>query len=509
MSKRHHRGIAAAAVVVALAGLGQPALADPGDIEAVRAISSLVPADSLVAYMARPYGESEAHGEATTQPGIDGKAPPSLSIGSILAILSAGGLIPEEGQVFADIGAALPLLGQFEHALVLLDVSSRVVHPPGESEADSSGRVSLRLKHLQAAVILRTQGEHRAVLRQLNRIVGRYTHSEVAVLSRENAAGFHFQRLTDDRLPGWAVWEWGRLDDFFVVTFGSGAFPKIAETYAGTAPSLRDEPWFVKASQQTQGDRAVAQWFIAMARLEQRLGQVARGRHLRVVKALGADGMTQDLWTIGLEGRALAWFRCYRRNDQDVVVPYSDPKGFPAQHLRIIPDAARHFGIIHIPTSWLIEKLPAAWLAAQSESHVRKWTTVWRRLEQETGIDINGSLIEHLGDDVAIFDYPPHPLKIPFAWTIAIEIDDRQAVQLATDTLLATWSRYLDERAERKGTTLVRVKVKQAEDGVWYLQAGILGPAMKVTDRYLVLSWSPQALRDVLKFIDQQPRPSS
>ena len=72
---------------------------------------------------------------------------------------------------------------------------------------------------------------------------------------------------------------------------------------------------------------------------------------------------------------------------------------------------------------------------------------------------------------------------------------------MATDTLLATWSRYLDQRAQRKGTTLMRVKVKHDDDGVWYLQAGILGPALKVTDRYAVISWSPQALRDALKYI--------
>ncbi len=508
MNKKLHRYfLVAAAAVIAISGVWRSAPADPGGVDAPREISSLVPADSLVAYMARPYGDPKRQGEAATQPGTSKKTQAPVSIGSILAILNAGGLIPDEGQVFADIGAALPLLGQFEHAIVLLDVSSRVVRHTPEDSAEASDRVSLRLKNLQAAVIFRTNGEHRIVLQQLNRIVGRYTHSDVAVLKQENAAGFPFQRLTDERLPGWAVWEWGRLDDFFVVTFGSGAFPKIAETFAGKVPSLRDDVWFASASTKTQGDRALAQWFIAMGGLEQRLGEAASGRHLRVVEALDADGMTHDLWTIGLHGRALAWFRCYRKNGQDVLIRYSDPKNFPAQHRRIIPDGARHFGIIHVPTSWLIEKLPAAWLAAQSERHVRKWTTVWRRLEQETGIDINGSLIEHLGDDMAIFDYPPHPLKIPFAWTIAIEIDDRKAVQLATDTLLTTWSRYLDERAARKGTTLVRVKVKRTKDGVWFLQAGILGPAMKVTDRYLVLSWSPQALRDALKFIDKPSTP--
>ncbi len=73
---------------------------------------------------------------------------------------------------------------------------------------------------------------------------------------------------------------------------------------------------------------------------------------------------------------------------------------------------------------------------------------------------------------------------------------------MATDTLLAAWSKYLDQRAEQSGHQLLRVKVRHDADGLWYLQAGILGPAMKVTEGYIVFSWSPQALRDALAFIE-------
>ena len=85
----------------------------------------------------------------------------------------------------------------------------------------------------------------------------------------------------------------------------------------------------------------------------------------------------------------------------------------------------------------------------------------------------------------------------------AIEIDDQKPVKTAVDALLKAWGQYLDERAERSGTKLMRVKVRQdKKDGIWYLQAGILGPALKVTERYLVISWSPQALRDALQSIE-------
>ncbi|MEE8386638.1 MAG: hypothetical protein V3S01_12060, partial [Dehalococcoidia bacterium] len=250
-------------------------------------------------------------------------------------------------------------------------------------------------------------------------------------------------------------------------------------------------------------------WFIGLARLEERLARVARGRHTRVIEALEADNMTHDLWTIGMQGRALSWYRCYRRNGEEVMRRYSDPAAYRPHHRQLVPDEARHYAIIEVPTHWLVDNLPRAWMAAQSEGHVQTWTRVWQRLEQETGIDINGILMSHLGKNVVIFDYPPHPLKIPFALTVAIEIDDRAAVQAAVDAMLSTWGRYLDERAKRKGTKLVRVKVRHAEDGVWYLQAGILGPALKVTDQYLVISWNPQALRDALGTIEGVPRRAS
>lgn len=465
-----------------------------------RSVASLVPADCLVAYMAKPYAGTDARSEdgPTTMPPQEPS--PQLSIASILVFLNASGLIPDEGQVFADVAGSLPLLGDFEHAFVLLDVSSRVIRTATQPEREEE--VSLRLKDLQAAIIFRTHGRHRQVLEHISRIVGRYTNEKVAALESVESASAGHQRLKDDRLPGWAIWEWGRFDEFFVVSFGSGAFGKIARTYAGDEPCLSNDAWFKSACAATNGDRAAAQLYITLSRLEQRLAHVAQRRHTRVIRALEAENIDQDLWTIGLENRALTWYRCYRKAGQNVFRRYSDPASYPAKHRRIIPPQAGRYGIVHVPTRWLVDNLPRAWLAARSESHFRSWSKVWSNLEREAGIDIRGGIVDHLGENIVIFDHPPHPLRIPFALTIAIEIDDRRAVRMATDTLLAAWSKYLDQRAEQTGRTLLRAKVRHDPDGVWYLQAGILGPAMKVTSGYVVFSWSPQALRDALTFIE-------
>ncbi|MFQ5412594.1 MAG: hypothetical protein ACE5EC_09855, partial [Phycisphaerae bacterium] len=461
-----------------------------------RPLTDLIPADNLIVYTARPYGELVA----TTRPsGTEtGQTGSPSSIAAILAILNVGGMIPDEGQVFADIASSLPLLGRFEHALTLLGATSKIVGRPGEIQGQPD-RVSLRLKDLQAAVILRTRDQYPVVVESLNRIVGRYTNKDFARLTNEKIGPFEFQRLIDDRLPGWAIWEWGRLDDCYVVCFGTGAFEKITAVYRHQRPSLSEDPWYRTAASKTIRRRPLAQWFIGFDRLEQRLGEVAHDRSRRVLAALSAANITRDLWAVGLEGRALSWSRCFRRDGHNVTRHYSNPTDYAPHHLKIVPDDARHFAIIEVPTRWLVDNLPRAWLAGQSQHHVQKWSRIWKSLEQKTGINLSGNLIDHLGEHIVLFDYPPHPLDIPFALTVAIEIDDQKPVRMAVDALLQTWGRYLDERAERKGTTLMRIQVKQADDDVWFLQAaGILGPALKVTDRFLVLSWSPQALREAL-----------
>lgn len=479
------------------AGRAAPRGDAPG---AKRAIVELIPADCAVAYMARPY-----FGGATS--GQD--EPPGKQLAAILTILNAGGLIPDEGQVYADIAARLPLLGRYEHAVALLDVSSRVLREPAKPAASRPGggattaqpgaeRVSLRLERLRVAVILRTGGDNRDAIAHMNHVLGRYTNEDVADVTRGRAGAYEYERLKDDRLTGWAVCEWGAVGDFFVVCFGEGTFERIADAASGKRPALSADAWYQKAAQATRGTAAQAQWYLGFARLEECLQPVAGERYGKVRAALHATGMTRDLWTVGREGRATTWLRYYRRNSEDVLRVYSDPESAPERLRRIIPAEAKNYAIIKVPTRWLVDNLPKAWLAAQSEVHVQRVNEVWDRLERQTGIDIGGSLIKHLGEHVVIFDYPRHPLEVPFALTVGIEIDDAKAVETALDALLSAWGKYLDQRAERRSSALLRMYVKKDKDGVWYLQAGILGPALKVTERFIVISWSPHALREAL-----------
>lgn len=484
--------------IPALLGMGKPSAP-------AKPMTSLIPGDALVLYAAKPYSFLTASSPQTTT--SSAAESPGVSISAIVSFLNAAGLIPGEGQVYADIVSALPLLGRFEHAVTLLDVSTKMIdrrEDAGADAVDDVARIILRLDRLQAAIIFRTGDDDDVVLEQLNRAISRYTNRDVAKLSTHEAEGFKYQRLVDDRLKAWAIWEWGRIDDCFVIGFGEGAFDRIAAVRKGRQESMQDNDWYRRASSKAKSDASLAHWFLAFAGLRDRLGEVASGRVANVTAALQASDMTHDLWTIGREGRALTVRRCYRRAGEDVVRSYSEPSAYSERLLKIVPTDAKRIAIVNVPTKWLVDNLPRAWVASQSESNIHKWQTVWERLNKEKGIDISANLIDHLGDHIVFFDYPEHPLKIPFALTVAIEINAQKPVKIATDALLDAWGQYLDDRAERNKTVLVRVNVKHDDDGVWYLQAGILGPAMKVTDRFLVLSWSPQALRDALRYIESQ-----
>ncbi|MBE7507731.1 MAG: hypothetical protein HS101_15810 [Planctomycetia bacterium] len=466
-------------------------------------IMDLVPSDALVVYAAKPY--SFLMGESPTQSDGETKGP-TVSLTSIVGFLNAAGLIPGDGQVYADIISALPLLGRYEHALALLDVSTKLVQPAGDDDQTGTQKKILRLDRLQVAVVFRTGENCKPVTDQLYRVMSRYTNRDVAALSTHKTGDYEYQRLVDERLKEWAVWEWGTIGDCFVLTFGEGAYDRLVSVASGKTTSMSRNDWYRRGAEQTHVGDCFAHWVTDFTQLRERLGEAAEGRVARVAAALQADDIRQDMWAVGIEGRALTWRRYYRRGSEDVTRLYSDPSLYSKEHLRIVPDEARHFAIIKVPTRWLVDNLPRAWVAAQSESNYRKWKTAWQRLEQERGLDIGGNLIEHIGETVILFDYPEHPLRIPFALTIAIEIDNGRAVSAAINSLLEAWSRYLDERAERNKTVLARVSVKRDDEGIWYLQAAIPGPALKVTDRYMVISWSPQALRDALRFIEPEKK---
>jgi hypothetical protein len=301
----------------------------------------------------------------------------------------------------------------------------------------------------------------------------------------------------------------------------------------GPAARLSGERWFESAHRRADGPRANLEIYVDFAALRARIESIARTRWWTVLDALRARDVDRDLWSIGAEGRALTCRRCYQSRDGEQFRAYCEPPRPDDDAARVIPPAARRFAVLRGGAPWLFEHVPEAWVKARYFRQLRNVERWWRELQAELGIDVADQLLGRLGGELIVCDAPPHPLGIPFAVTVAAPVDDAAEARRVIDVLLEALSRRLDGSQERREdgsrepwddgsgegrdeslrqrprdglSGLLRVRLRRAEDGVWYLQAGILGPALCVTDRYLVASWSPQALREVRACFDAPGR---
>jgi hypothetical protein len=124
---------------------------------------------------------------------------------------------------------------------------------------------------------------------------------------------------------------------------------------------------------------------------------------------------------------------------------------------------------------------------------------IWTKLEARPGFDVQRKLLDHLGGHVVFHHYPPHPLGLPIAVTALIELKGGASqVRETLDTIATAFQQAMDKaEAEDRGPPPWRLA--RDEDGTWYIRLGpIAGPAWTVTNDFIVLSWSPWALRTYL-----------
>jgi hypothetical protein len=455
--------------------------AEPEPSDRFTRLARLTPADAMVVYFGRPV-------DGTGDAGAVAQSNWTTMLGAVGAL--AGG-----GAAFADVLATLPLLAEMPHAIVLADLD---VEPFGEGESGS-----IQVSGVQAAAILRT-GRHRdAVLAHVNRLVQRYTNSDVGKLEKRRAGEDEYVRLEDDRLPSWAVFEWGGLDEYYVVAVGRGTFERIASCRRGKSAALADADWFKKAHQAAGGPKALVELVVDFAQLHGGLTRVAESRVDQVFQALGIAGLSQELWTIGESGRALTCHRARRRGDRIELMAYSDPRQARRGVVDRVPPGATRYAILYGATSWLFDRVPLAWSRAVWFKHRGKVEVFWNDMQKELKIDVQRDLLERLGDDVVICNYPPHPAGVPIALTIAVEVNDADAVRRTSDALLGALKAHLESRRDGDASDLFKASLQHSPDGVWYIQMGILGPAACVTDGWIVISWSPRAVRDVRPFFSR------
>jgi hypothetical protein len=122
---------------------------------------------------------------------------------------------------------------------------------------------------------------------------------------------------------------------------------------------------------------------------------------------------------------------------------------------------------------------------------------VWKNLSEEFDFDVETGLLDQLGDHLILHTYPQHPLGIPVLGTIWIQVKgDRARVTKTLDGMMSAWQHYAANPPPNVARYLqLSPQVHHDPDGVWYLQLGLLGPAVTVADGWIVISFSPEAAR--------------
>jgi hypothetical protein len=392
-----------------------------------------------------------------------------------------------EVRAVIDVIGSLPVAMRRSYALCLLGAAARPLSGGGN-----------RLADLRGAVILHTCGDNAAIEARIQHLLNTYVNDQVAQCDTVSRDGLTSHRLIDRRLPQWAQIQWGAVDDYYVLALGSGAFGQIVETIRGEHVDLAGDDWFRSAHERCRGDQASAEWTIRFDSIAERLEPVMAGKPNEVISGLGLGRVQRGLWTVGSRGRAVEAYAVLRTAEGDDFVPICRVPN-AASVKALVPPQATRYAVIDYSARQLVLRARDAYLASRSPSAQANLREMWTRIEAETDVSVDRDLLTQLGQRIVIHDYPPHPLGLPLLRTILVEISGSSlAVRSSLDRLLSRYQQHLARpSADWSSLTLVH-----APDGVWYLQAGLYGPALAVTDRWIVIGYSPVAVRQNLAFLD-------
>lgn len=480
-------GLALLAALVTAAHAGDPPAAAP------REPLDLVPAESLLCWAGQPLPAANA--TTATQPSAWQTV---LELGTRLAGSAAGNLDPAT-QLGLRGAELFSLMIRYPHAVALIDTDALPV---------SSDPTARRVDRLRCVAIARNGSDREVFLRTIQKTVNEHTDSGQATLETRPAGSWTYQLLTDRRLPPWAQIAWGQIDDHFVLTLGPDVWPLVARVAAGEAPALSGQEW-CQAARQPRRDQTLIEIYVAAAELRARLDPLLDGRAGAFFNAWDAPHLQKAYWALGLQGPALFCQARLRIAGRTIDRLYADPDNRDAQLLAAVPEGA-HYAIYTLPMDRTLSRLSAgivSILGTEPRETVRR---IWAEIEARPGFDIRHKLLSHVGEHVIFHNDPPHPLGLPVAVTTLIELRGGASEVRETLDTIATGFQEALRNAAAEGRGPPPWRLARETDGTWYVRLGpIAGPAWTVTDRFIVLSWSPWALHTYLDRVRLPASPAS
>jgi hypothetical protein len=446
----------------------------------------LIPAEHLLSWVGRPFPDAA--------PPSEDSPPSALATLVDVGTRIAGKPLEAKAQFSLRFLEAFGLMIRYPHALTLIDASAQPIGTDGQ------GR---RVDKLRFAMIVQTGGKSEPFRRVIQKVVNEQTDDQRASLVRKNAHRWSYQELTDKRLPAWCVIAWGDIGENFVLTIGAGVWPLVASVAAGETPGLSRDPWIVTARSKLRS-KPLIEIFVPAERICERLDPLVDGRASGFFKAWQAERMDRSHWALGFEDRALYCIAHVRIGKQTVRRVYADPRFRDQRLLATIPPEAR-YAIYRIPIDTFVSRFVTGLLAVRSPETREGVEKAWAEIQSKYGFDAERDLLAHLGQFVVLHNDPPHPFRIPLAMTILVEIrSEPEHVRKTLETICSAWQAGLD-RANEENAVPNPALLQRDTDGVWHLQFGfVVGPAWTVTDRFIISSWSPAALRSYLDKIGEK-----
>lgn len=436
----------------------------------------IVPADAVVAVALNP---SRVEVDAAT-------APQDVAVQTILQIArQVGVMLDADGSVrlWTDVAAGLFQLVRYPLATAVLDV--RVIE-----RADGGHE----LDRIQSVLVVDTGGRHQPVENLIRHLLATYTNQDRTTLRTLEgdawAAGGVGYELRDDRLPGWAVLTWGAVGTRYVIALGEGAIERLLVCAADPGKTLNRTTWVTEAERACRRTGTEFRLYADLDRLAD--GQPAgfRARLRTWLNLLDVPAAQRTFITISREGRAVESSAFIREGDADRLIRIADHAFLKPWGYDLIPPEATAFAAADINFKRLPWNCWEAYVASRGPTAAAALRDALTGIEKSSSVSFRDDVLSRIGDQIVIHDFPVHALQLPVARTIYIPIEkDPEIVAEKLD-------RFMQALAAATGKPDDPSPLRREPDGLWYWHFGLQGPAMKVCGNWIILSYSPFAVRE-------------
>lgn len=384
------------------------------------------------------------------------------------------------------LAEAFSHIAAYPHAIAAIDARA--------APTKSGGR---RVDRLKLALIVKTGGESETFRRMIQRIINEQVDTSTATLSERKALRWTYQELYDERLPRWARIAWGDIGGHFVVTLGQDVWPRIAAVAAQKAPSLSRDDWIAE-TRSKMGGSALIEIIASIRGIRERLDPFVDGRATDFFQAWDAADAERGYWALGFKKNALFCANRLRGGGRNGGRLLADPDTTTPHLLATIPAEAR-YAIYDVAPADFFPRLLNSIVATRGASTRAAMREFWSGLESQQQINCRRDILDNLGPHIVMHNAPPHPLHIPLAMTMLYEIKSNPGRVRDTIEKLSQGLQAALQRAAEAQDNPAALAIRRSSDGVWYLQFGLTGPAWTVTDKFIITSWSPVALRAYLQ----------